>query len=105
MKAHEYGLNNNKFLIMGFKMLNTHELEHFKSWLKVEKKLQDRSMKDVVSRLRRISSMVGTANKLDINSLNEVTNKASFSSLTVSVRSQLKRSAKLYFEFKNIKYE
>ena len=81
-------------------MPTAHELDAFNAWLQDTKSLQGKSARDVVSRLRRLYSMSGNAKKLDIATSERIFSSDYFSELSVFVRSQLKRSATLYFEFK-----
>lgn len=73
----------------------------FLKWLSKDKKFKDKSARDVVSRLQRVTRIV----TLD-DSYSEIeyvhyllSRSSSFKALTPSVKSHLKRAAKLYLEF------
>ena len=74
------------------------DFEQFLSWLIDNKKLTDRSSKDVISRLKRILKL---SNKLDIKDVNYDTfiNSNAFLQQSMYVKSQLKRAFVLYLEF------
>ena len=72
----------------------------FCSWLKSNKGFSDAAANDVGSRLRRACSISELDWKADLDSnLFTLSREAEFKLLTVSVRSQLRRSVKLYTEF------
>ena len=70
----------------------------FKDWLIKKKMLKNRSAQDVESRLKRVKSLLGIKT-INENSLKKLNNNEVFLSLTTSIRSQLRRSVKLYLEF------
>lgn len=74
------------------------EYEKFLTWLRTEKGLSERSARDVVSRLRRAMSIIDS-DKVTSTSLEKLNVGAEFASLTMSVKSQLRRSIALYTEF------
>ena len=80
----------------------TREEEEFRAWIKRETSIQGRSVNDVCSRLRRVLSMIsikpgttepGIKSKLLLSK--------DFMECTTSVKSQLRRVAKLYLLFIN----
>lgn len=75
-------------------------MEQFRQWLQSVKGLGERSARDVSSRVKRVQTMLETeliaGNTLDILEQNE-----EFKQISMSVKSQLRRSIKLYLEFKN----
>jgi DNA (cytosine-5)-methyltransferase 1 len=76
------------------------EYAGFREWLQAAKSLSKDSADDVVSRIKRAKSIMEIDLPLDIDTLLfHFTGKPAFKALTVTVRSQLKRSIKLYKEF------
>lgn len=76
----------------------------FKDWLIKNKKLAPRSAGNVLSHLNRVSSII----KMDCSEspnkiIFELSEKKNFKTLSVSVRSHLKRAIKLYLNFINDK--
>ncbi len=73
----------------------------FSLWLVNEKSLGDKSARDVISRLRRISSIL---NKEDLRMISpkELEATDSFQNCSMSVKSQLKRALTLYNEFSRL---
>lgn len=74
--------------------------EGFFTWLTMEKHMGERSARDTVSRLRRVLRIVDEnavcdATMQKLNKTNE------FATCSVFVKSQLKRSVRLYQEFEN----
>lgn len=70
----------------------------FSEWLKNSKHFSERSVRDVVSRCKRVSKIV---EQDDIN--NQTTEllieSESFNAMSVYIKSQLKRAIALYLEF------
>lgn len=73
-------------------------MEEFKNWLETEKQLSQRSARDVCSRLRRSKDIAGIS-KVSSKSVSNLEDIDEFNDLSSSVKSQLKRSIKLYLEF------
>jgi DNA (cytosine-5)-methyltransferase 1 len=72
----------------------------FSNWLKSNKGFSSAAAYDVASRLRRVISICDLDWQADLDSnLFTLGRKEEFKELTVSVRSQLRRSVKLYREF------
>ena len=75
-------------------------MEEFKVWLCEQKKYTERSARDVCSRLKRVCLLLNKKNiedcKVDDLEINE-----EFKTLSMSVRSQLRKSVKLFFEYTN----
>lgn len=75
-------------------------MEEFKSWLCEQKNYTERSARDVCSRLKRVCLLLNKQNvdecKVDDLEINE-----EFKTLSMSVRSQLRKSVKLFLEYKN----
>lgn len=80
--------------------LSREEGERFTEWLNQNTKLRERSVRDVVSRLRRVMGMM---DPLKPQTKEELTYRLSeqreFNQTSASVRSQLKRAAMLYRRF------
>ena len=75
-------------------------IESFRSWLKQEKKLASRSISDVISRLKRVNQFLELSDDADIDLYSMRLGRIdAFASQSPSVRSHLKRAAKLYLEF------
>jgi len=73
----------------------------FRDWLVASKSLTKNSADDVVSRIKRAKNIMEIDVPLDVETLLfHFTAKPAFKTLTITVRSQLKRAVKLYKEFK-----
>lgn len=84
-------------------MLYIDEKEVFREWLIEHKKINRKVAGDILSRVNRASKII------DVNDLNstahlisDLISSVEFKVLTVSVRSQIKRSVILYREFKKM---
>lgn len=74
--------------------------ENFRIWLIESQKLNERSAGDVLSRLKRVSGITEVNAKLKTDQiLFNISQKPEFKVLSASVRSQLRRSIKLYHIF------
>lgn len=74
----------------------------FSNWLKSSKSFTDRSARNVVSRLKRASSLCKFDWDADVaRNLFHLEQVPAFQKLTVSVKSQLRRAVKLNVEFLN----
>lgn len=81
----------------------TFKLDALKASLLKHHQLQDRSAKDVLSRMRRVSRMIKIDADLPTETLIKFLEKDhNFSQFNTSVRSQLKRATRLYLKFKSI---
>lgn len=74
--------------------------EDYKSWLISEKDYSKRSANDSLSRLKRAKDIYNS--ELDDYYIFDLERTEEFKRLTVTVRSQLKNSVRLYSEFRNI---
>jgi len=73
----------------------------FREWLQTTKSLTKNSAEDVVSRIRRAKNIMEIDIPIDIETLLfHFMGKPAFKTLTITVKSQLKRAIKLYKEFK-----
>lgn len=70
----------------------------FRQWLQDEKNMSSRSATDVVSRCRRINKMTEKEN-IDDNTVATLIEMEAFDSMSMFIKSQLKRAAALYMEF------
>ena len=70
----------------------------FDEWLMNNKNFTEKSARDARSRLKRIQYLIGDTSIPD-NILSILNNNSEFKRLTMSVRSQLRRTAKLYLEY------
>lgn len=75
------------------------DLDKFKHWLLTENAMQPRSAKDVVSRFRRLMRMGLTEKDIKSEKIKDLYRSDDFSNLSMSVKSQLKRSANLYIKY------
>lgn len=79
--------------------------EQFKSWLIENKQLNPRSASDVLCRIKRVNLL--TPISLDMPNhkiLYDLSCHHEFINFTTSVKSQLKRSVNLYYEFVSLKH-
>ena len=74
--------------------------QEFLVWLETERKMSKRSAKDVVSRLKRVVSLMGS-DSLDNTSVSKLNEVAAFDECTMFIKSQLRRSVTLYLEYSN----
>lgn len=72
--------------------------DDFLSWLLNEKKLSNRSAKDVVSRCKRICNILHTEN-IDASAIIKLNANAEFAEKSMFIKSQLRRAANLWVEF------
>ena len=77
-------------------------MQGFNSWLCEQKNYKERSARDACSRLRRVYLIL---NKESVNNdtVEELEKNEEFKELSISVRSQLRKSVRLYLEYKGIK--
>jgi hypothetical protein len=72
----------------------------FSAWLTKSTDLTTRSLRDLVSRARRVNSMVDIAKTKSAAELEyKLSESAEFLECTPTVRSQLRRASKLYKDF------
>ena len=70
----------------------------FLEWLSTEKSMRARSAKDVVSRLSRVSRLLGIE-ELGVDTIDLLKENDEFQNSSTFIRSQLKRAVSLYVEF------
>ena len=70
----------------------------FENWLKTEKEFTVKAAHDVVSRLNRVKQIL-SIDSIDNLTLAQLEKSDSFKELSVSVKSQLRRSVRLNLEF------
>lgn len=70
----------------------------FLEWLSTEKSMRARSAKDVVSRLGRVSRLLGIE-ELGTDAIELLKENSDFQNSSTFIRSQLKRAVSLYVEF------
>lgn len=75
---------------------------NFSEWLEIEKGMSRKSSHDAASRLKRAMNILGTE-YVTGEELNLLEEKDEFTSLSITVRSQLRRALRLYAEFKTVK--
>lgn len=74
--------------------------QEFSSWLKLSKGFSEAAAKDVKSRFKRVLSICQFEDRGDVSTtLFILSQQEIFKNLSVSVRSQLRRSVKLYDEY------
>ncbi len=76
--------------------------EKFTQWLLSEKKMTERSARDVICRCNRISKLFDNAS-IDSIPISKFIKSDEFGTLTFYIKSQLKRALSLYIEFKESK--
>lgn len=74
----------------------------FLDWLEKEHNMSTRSARDVSSRLKRASDIIGKQ-EFDSDSLNELNSTPVFAEKSMFVKSQLRRSIVLYLEYLSAK--
>lgn len=72
----------------------------FENWLKQNKGLSHKVSHDVISRLKRVQYFLAT-DTIDLTDLDLLENCPSFKNLSLTVKSQLRRSVRLYCEYLN----
>ena len=73
--------------------------EEFKQWLMQKNKYTDASIKDILSRLRRANNILTFQN--DDIYLFKLNQCEEFQKISVFVKSQIRRSVRLYFQYLN----
>lgn len=73
------------------------DCDEFKKWLQEKNKYTDASIKDIISRLRRANNMLIFRNE-DIY-LFRLEQCEEFQKASVSVKSQMRRAIRLYFQY------
>ncbi len=71
----------------------------FTEWLEKEKTFTPKAAHDVGSRLKRVQKLIGRSDIPD-NALTLLETNQDFQSLTMCVKSQLRRTTKLFLEYK-----
>ena len=75
--------------------------DEFRSWLKEQSTLGARTVSDTVSRTRRITRLIDLGSAKSADDIEVMTLRApGFMTCSPSVRSQLKRAALLYIQFR-----
>jgi len=70
----------------------------FYDWLVTEKNMSNRAAKDVLSRCKRVCSLLNIQ-EINNDSLNELLSNENFCSCSMFIKSQLKRAVALALEF------
>jgi DNA (cytosine-5)-methyltransferase 1 len=70
----------------------------FREWLMKEKQYSERASRDVQSRLKRALSLSGE-NEISQETLTKIESNEEFKSLSMSVKSQIRRAVKFYQEY------
>ncbi len=70
----------------------------FNEWLEKEKGFSLRASHDAMSRLKRVQKLLET-NEITAKSLDKLEKVAEFKTLSMSVKSQLRRTIRLYNEY------
>lgn len=81
--------------------MNSQELIKFLDWLISTKGFQRRSARDVISRLKRISNEFKFDSSTSGTALELIEKRELFPTVSTVIRSQLKRSLRLFIEFYN----
>lgn len=74
------------------------DYQMFLDWLVNERKMNTRSARDVVSRLKRVVNMLGSDN-IDENTITILNGIEVFDNCSMFIKSQLRRSVSLYLEY------
>ena len=74
----------------------------FNEWLETAKGFTNKSAHDAFSRLKRVYDLTGK-DHVNKSTLDELATNANFLALSVSVKSQLRRTTKLYLEYQESK--
>jgi hypothetical protein len=74
------------------------EYQEFLTWLENERAMSNRSERDVVSRLRRVVNLLGEE-VIDEASVEKLNENSTFDDFSMYIKSQLRRSVKLYMEY------
>ena len=75
-------------------------MEKYKNWLQNYKHISHKVAMDNVSRVKRALSILGEDN-ITLHSLENLEINDDFKSLSVSVKSQIRRAVKLFIEYAN----
>lgn len=70
----------------------------FLSWLQNENHMTIRSSRDVVSRVKRVFKLIDN-NNVSLKTIDELNELDEFKKLTVTIKSQLRRSIVLYIDY------
>ena len=82
-------------------MVSNKEIKKFKVWLSRNTTLESKVINDTASRLKRVSSIVNINDQMSTNKvISNFESDEQYMSLSISVRSQLKRALRLYREYK-----
>lgn len=76
--------------------MDSNKFNLFKLWLKSNTSFSERTISDTASRARRALSMIGGANIERDDLVSALVNSREFSSLSMSVKSQLKKAISLF---------
>lgn len=98
VKLGEFVANALKMAIEGASILGADE-DVFKKWLLTEKKYSARTVRDVISRIKRADKIFSMGQIPDMNYLYQLQQIEAYCDLSTAVKSQLKRSVILYYEF------
>lgn len=74
--------------------------KQFAKWLEDNSSLSEKSARDVLSRLNRVSHFGAKLNESQNQILLKLNNNSDFQNLSITVRSQLRRAVRLYKQFK-----
>ncbi len=76
------------------------EYDAFLTWLIHEKNMSVRAAKDSISRLKRVLRLISQDNT-DSDTITKLNGNAEFQTLSMFIKSQLRRAVALYQEFEN----
>jgi len=78
--------------------------EEYRAWLHGKKRISGRQLSDVLSRTRRVVEMLDLRSPQSLRDVDiRILRSDKLDRCTVSVKSQLRRAAKLYAEFRGAK--
>lgn len=74
------------------------DYQDFLAWLENDRHMASRSARDVVSRLKRVMNML-QGYPIDALSISKLEDENEFAKCSMFIKSQLRRSIKLYLEY------
>lgn len=70
----------------------------FNEWLVQKKEFSEKGSHDAASRVKRVCTILGTS-EIPMDALEKLEQSSDFKALPMCVKSQLRRSSKLYLEY------
>lgn len=80
--------------------------DHFLTWLQTDNFLGSKSARDVLSRLKRVAKYVDLPSAESVDqATSNLNGNPEFQKLSINVKSQLRRSLKFFFLFKESRFK